>query len=224
MRSADLWRNMPADDGSIQPRSPMSPMPPSKPKPAGSGGGRVVLMAPIMCTSTTAVADSAGVRHAEKDLLVQRRCDWDGDKFPRQPVGAVAAAAAGAAGDMREPGSSHSTSTWRQTQVHAGNGLLRTHTTDDPPPHTPPPAVAVMVSGGGFGNSGVLNARQLIHGSRVRVEGLLSQPECNGLEGTVKKVLPDDRVWLIMVSAWAWLSLQRLDAVLVLAVCTWLTV
>jgi hypothetical protein len=50
----------------------------------------------------------------------------------------------------------------------------------------------------------VARARQ---GSRVRIERLTSRPECNGLEGTARKLLPDERVWVVLVSpcdtAWA---------------------
>jgi len=69
-----------------------------------------------------------------------------------------------------------------------------------PPPRSPPPAVAVLIAGRGFGqHSG--NGMALQPGSRVRVEGLVSQPELNGVEGTVKKLLADDRVWLKLVSS-----------------------
>ena len=68
------------------------------------------------------------------------------------------------------------------------------------PPRTPPPAVAVLIAGRGFGqHSG--DGMELQPGSRVRVEGLVSQPELNGVEGTVKKLLADDRVWLKLVSS-----------------------
>jgi translation initiation factor IF-1 len=35
-------------------------------------------------------------------------------------------------------------------------------------------------------------------GSRVRIEGLISRPECNGLEGTVRALLPDERLWVVL--------------------------
>ena len=35
-------------------------------------------------------------------------------------------------------------------------------------------------------------------GSRVRIEGLKQQPECNGLEGTVRALLPDERLWVVL--------------------------
>ena len=37
-------------------------------------------------------------------------------------------------------------------------------------------------------------------GSRVRIEGLTSRPDCNGLEGTARQLLPDERVWVVLVS------------------------
>ena len=43
----------------------------------------------------------------------------------------------------------------------------------------------------------VVRARQ---GSRVRIERLTSRPECNGLEGTATQLLPDERVWVVLVS------------------------
>jgi len=36
--------------------------------------------------------------------------------------------------------------------------------------------------------------------SRVRIEGLTTQPELNGSEGTVKKLLKNDRLWVKLVS------------------------
>jgi translation initiation factor IF-1 len=35
-------------------------------------------------------------------------------------------------------------------------------------------------------------------GSRVQIEGLISRPECNGLEGTVRALLPDERLWVVL--------------------------
>jgi hypothetical protein len=32
----------------------------------------------------------------------------------------------------------------------------------------------------------------------VRIEGLISRPECNGLEGTVRALLPDERLWVVL--------------------------
>ena len=43
----------------------------------------------------------------------------------------------------------------------------------------------------------VIRARQ---GSRVRIERLTSRPECNGLEGTARQLLPDERLWVVLVS------------------------
>lgn len=117
------------------------PAPPMTPKRPGNGGGRVVLMAPIMTTSASATMTGVGR-----------------EQFHRQ---------------------------------HQEHGL---------PPRTPPPAVAIVkVTAGNFGDSAGSIGRQLQRGSRVRVEGLLSKPECNGLEGTVKKLLAEDRVWVILV-------------------------
>jgi hypothetical protein len=62
-------------------------------------------------------------------------------------------------------------------------------------------AAAVVVAGHAFGDARPEDeAPSLERGSRVRVEGLVSQPECNGLEGTVKKLLQGDRVWIKLVS------------------------
>jgi hypothetical protein len=33
----------------------------------------------------------------------------------------------------------------------------------------------------------------------VRIERLTSRPECNGLEGTATQLLPDERVWVVLV-------------------------
>lgn len=61
---------------------------------------------------------------------------------------------------------------------------------------------AVTVAGGGFGGDGGSASSTtggLERGCRVRVEGLLTQPELNGLEGTVKKLLNkngEERVWV----------------------------
>jgi hypothetical protein len=93
-----------------------------------------------------------------------------------------AAAGVGAAGEPRPPPRSR----WDDGQQDAAR----------PPPRMPPPAVAVMIAGSGFGGDG---RSTLQRGSRVRIEGLLSQPEHNGTEGAVKKLLPDDRVWIKLV-------------------------
>ena len=59
----------------------------------------------------------------------------------------------------------------------------------------------MTVAGGGFGDGGGASSATggLERGCRVRVEGLLTQPELNGLEGTVKKLLNkngEERVWV----------------------------
>jgi len=87
----------------------------------------------------------------------------------------------------------------RQGQHHDFKHQLHTPAPEEagPPPRLPAPAVAVFVCGSDFGDSG--KGALLQHGSRVRIEGLMSQPEWNGHEGSVKKLLPDDRVWVKLV-------------------------
>ena len=84
--------------------------------------------------------------------------------------------------------------------LHSGAKQGAPRTTMDAALWMPSQCVAVMVAGGAFGESGDSAGRQKLQtGSRVRIEGLASQPEFNGLEGTVKKLLPNERVWVITV-------------------------
>ena len=48
--------------------------------------------------------------------------------------------------------------------------------------------------------AGILASQERAVDSRVRIEGLITQPELNGLEGTVKKLLKNDRLWVKLVS------------------------
>ena len=45
----------------------------------------------------------------------------------------------------------------------------------------------------------VLASQERAVDSRVRIQGLTTQPELNGLEGTVKKLLKNDRLWVKLV-------------------------
>jgi hypothetical protein len=48
--------------------------------------------------------------------------------------------------------------------------------------------------------AGIVASQERAVDSRVRIEGLTTQPELNGLEGTVKKLLKNDRLWVKLVS------------------------
>jgi hypothetical protein len=113
------------------------------------------------------------------------------------------------------------------TSHHASEKVQRTPSSPTkPPPAVPfaqeeirdaasPAAVEGVAEGGETADTGSCNIAlyqrrrasasnprgfRASQGSRVRIEGLTLRPDCNGLEGTARKLLPDDRVWVVLVS------------------------
>ena len=234
--------------------------PPRTPKSVRekAGGGRVILMAPIVTTScTSAEPQSVGERGGRKggrevniNLIVRSTHDssetvarsshssnvsvpfqsapsqskqvetnippdhlshlnnqlqhWTKEKEERNEHSCRASAEpavpqrSGALGLGNFKGNPQSV--FSRLLLHSGAKQGAPRTTVDAALWIPSQCVAVMVAGGAFGESGDSAGRQKLQsGSRVRIEGLASQPEFNGLEGTVKKLLPNERVWVITV-------------------------
>jgi hypothetical protein len=185
------------------PTASLTPTPPAAPKRGGgsAGGGRVVVMAPIMTCTTTLPASR------ESDAACQQRVP---DAAARSHARELEQEHGNPRG-LRQPRASGFAACERLSQSK----------NDECPPRTPPPAVAVIISGSGFGDGGGRGDGALQRGSRVRIEGLLSQPEHNGAEGAVKKLLPDDRVWIRLVFILGRLAPWLCSFLFVSAHCVW---
>ncbi len=97
------------------------------------------------------------------------------------------------------------------TSYHASEKVQRTTSSPTKPPPAAPlalkeirdaasPAAVEGVAKVGQAPASSQRGFRACQGSRVRIEGLTLRPDCNGLEGTARKLLPDERVWVVLVS------------------------